>query len=861
MGQVVGYAKSNHYWLIVSWTETVNTSANTSTCNFTVTFGGNWALNIGARYSGNSLTINGTTHSFTTGALSWGSGGGSATIYTLSGVSIPHNADGTASLSVSATFACGIQRFSDGSAALPSINCSGTQALTPIARASAISSVTNPVNIGSAVAVTWTPAASAYTFGLYFWVGDLNWTIGSIKPASTSAYTYNWTVPTSLLYTSMSDITSLVLGVRLTTYNASGAELGSSSTTFTANIADSVKPSISAFSISPVNSNPVLSGWGLFVKGYTQPKLSVTAAAGSGSAISKYTVSGAGSGEFTSMPQTLSTISQSGKLTYTVVVADKRNQTASASTSITAYDYAVPTISSFIVSRVTGASTHAQMRASWSCSSVNGKNSATGTLSWRERTAASFTSYGTVVNGSTVSLDTSKVVLSDTSQYVFRLSVTDTVGNTVTSDYTVGTVAALMHWSASGNGITFGKILESDNFNVAQEAFHDQAVTAPAFKSSYGGKWEQYILHWADGNVYWTKIGTFTMNTSAEKATIRLFFESGYNGWATQHGIAAIHIQKAWQSAASTTNAFGISYQLSGWQWRDVKVQGRCTESNKLDLYFYTPFEYNSLMQVEITGNYDAFTLADTLSPSAPTDGVEQDCRIERILAESYYLMASDGNWYEPISVSGGSTYVGAGAYKAEITADEIKPSQSYSLALGAADRPWGRGYIGGLELYNSESGSSVYLDFHFNNSSADYTDRIIETAAGTLLFQKSGGYSNLTAAAFSQASSRHVKHDISDMDDPTETIMKLRPVSFYYNSDPDDQHMQYGLIAEEVEGVLPSIVTVPDGYKDEDRDYDPTEPVPGIDYSKLVPFLLAAIQHMEKRIEALEEKIKEVQE
>lgn len=862
MGQVVGYAKSNHYWLIVSWTETVNTSANTSTCNFTVTFGGNWTLNIGARYSGNSLTINGTTHSFTTGALSWGSGGGSATIYTLSGVSIPHNADGTASLSVSATFACGIQRFSDGSAALPSINCSGTQALTPIARASAISSVTNPVNIGSAVAVTWTPAASAYTFGLYFWVGDLNWTIGSIKPASTSAYTYNWTVPTSL-YTSMSDITSLVLGVRLTTYNASGAELGSSSTTFTANIADSVKPSISAFSISPVNSNPVLSGWGLFVKGYTQPKLSVTAAAGSGSAISKYTVSGAGSGEFTSMPQTLSTISQSGKLTYTVVVADKRNQTASASTSITAYDYAVPTISSFIVSRVTGASTHAQMRASWSCSSVNGKNSATGTLSWRERTAASFTSYGTVVNGSTVSLDTSKVVLSDTSQYVFRLSVTDTVGNTVTSDYTVGTVAALMHWSASGNGITFGKILESDNFNVAQEAFHDQAVTAPAFKSSQGGRIEHHTTYSLTVGSYWAHIGQLEMSQTGQIAELDLCFCNGQNGWASQNHRLNIMIMKAWQSSASTTESFGISYTGTGSRIGEIKIKGYCPEATKLDLWIYRPFQYNQNISMLIHGDYNSFTPLWESSASEPSGvGVEQDCHIAPMLglvpSLKFYV---NGSTYEPFFTSGSSAYVGVGPHYLEATSSEVKPSTSYKLSLGAADRPWGRGYIGGLELYNSEGGSSVYMDFHFGNSVGDYTDRIIETAAGTLLFQKSGGYSNLTAAAFSQASSRHVKHDISDMDDPTETIMKLRPVSFYYNSDPDDQHMQYGLIAEEVEGVLPSIVTVPDGYKDEDRDYDPTEPVPGIDYSKLVPFLLAAIQHMEKRIEALEEKIKEVQE
>ena len=165
------------------------------------------------------------------------------------------------------------------------------------------------------------------------------------------------------------------------------------------------------------------------------------------------------------------------------------------------------------------------------------------------------------------------------------------------------------------------------------------------------------------------------MNTNAEKATIRLFFESGYNGQATQHGIAVIHIQKAWQSAASTTAAFGVSYQLSGWQYRDIKVQGRCTESNKLDLYFYTNAEYNAQMSVEITGNYDSFALADTLSASPPTDGVEQDCRMEPVLAEHYYLMASDGNWYEPLSINDDSIYVGTGTYKVEITDDVVKPS------------------------------------------------------------------------------------------------------------------------------------------------------------------------------------------
>ena len=66
----------------------------------------------------------------------------------------------------------------------------------------------------------------------------------------------------------------------------------------------------------------------------------------------------------------------------------------------------------------------------------------------------------------------------------------------------------------------------------------------------------------------------------------------------------------------------------------------------------------------------------------------------------------------------------------------------------------------------------------------------------------------------------------------------------------------QYGLIAEEAVDVLPSIVSIPEGYKDEDREYSPTEPVPGIDYSKLVPLLLKVVQEQEKRLKKLEAQI-----
>jgi hypothetical protein len=55
--------------------------------------------------------------------------------------------------------------------------------------------------------------------------------------------------------------------------------------------------------------------------------------------------------------------------------------------------------------------------------------------------------------------------------------------------------------------------------------------------------------------------------------------------------------------------------------------------------------------------------------------------------------------------------------------------------------------------------------------------------------------------------SSRRFKHDITDMtSDISQNIYKLRPVTFVYNSDESDAQ-QCGLIAEEVERVLPALV------------------------------------------------------
>jgi hypothetical protein len=55
-------------------------------------------------------------------------------------------------------------------------------------------------------------------------------------------------------------------------------------------------------------------------------------------------------------------------------------------------------------------------------------------------------------------------------------------------------------------------------------------------------------------------------------------------------------------------------------------------------------------------------------------------------------------------------------------------------------------------------------------------------------------------------SSSIRVKHDVEDMADASENLLDLRPVTFVYNDDATETK-QYGLIAEEVDAVFPTIV------------------------------------------------------
>jgi len=103
-----------------------------------------------------------------------------------------------------------------------------------------------------------------------------------------------------------------------------------------------------------------------------------------------------------------------------------------------------------------------------------------------------------------------------------------------------------------------------------------------------------------------------------------------------------------------------------------------------------------------------------------------------------------------------------------------------------------------------------------------------------------SGGYTG----SWSNLSDRRLKRDVATLADSLAKVLQLRGVSFAWRADEfPEKHFntgqQIGFIAQEVEPILPEVVTTdPDGYR-------------SLDYSKLTPILTEAIKEQQATIEA----------
>ena len=134
--------------------------------------------------------------------------------------------------------------------------------------------------------------------------------------------------------------------------------------------------------------------------------------------------------------------------------------------------------------------------------------------------------------------------------------------------------------------------------------------------------------------------------------------------------------------------------------------------------------------------------------------------------------------------------------------------------------------------------GNNNRLQVHSRSSSSPVSDGATFTA---------GPYVALNGTTWTDGSDARLKENVSTITgaDAVAKVKAMRPVNYSWIHDEDASN-QIGFIAQEMVGVVPEVVDLPD---DEEDHY-------GIQYAKLVPMLTAALQEALTKIETLESRI-----
>lgn len=97
-----------------------------------------------------------------------------------------------------------------------------------------------------------------------------------------------------------------------------------------------------------------------------------------------------------------------------------------------------------------------------------------------------------------------------------------------------------------------------------------------------------------------------------------------------------------------------------------------------------------------------------------------------------------------------------------------------------------------------------------------------------------------LNGTNFNSLSDIAYKENVIDIENSISTLNKIRPVSFNWK---DTGYKSYGVIAQEIEKILPEVVNTTNGTKT-------------VAYSQIIPFLVSAVQELSKEIEELKRTI-----
>lgn len=399
------------------------------------------------------VVVNGSTVHDASHTVSCGSGQtvGIADGYTT----VSHNADGSKSISVSASFSCDNTSYY----APRTGSCSGSLTLTTIPRASSISIDKPSLDCGSVIKISGTSASSKFSHKVYATWNGKKTQIGTIASGTTTP-SFSYTVPTSW-EKDLPSSTSGIATFTLETFSGS-TSVGSKSVNATVKVRSGVVPSIGTVSISDTNS--ICTGIGQYVQSQSRLKFSIATSGSQGSTVTSVSTKFEGQ-TYNSSSFTTGTVQGSGTLSYVTTVTDSRGRTASKSGSVTVSAYSSPSLtnvtakranSSYVVDEESG--TYALLHFKVGFTSLSNKNVTSFYIQYRASGASSWAKINSWDNNYSLEQDykAGNLFTSTTATYEIAFGVKDKF----MSDYswqivTVTPTYTLINFGKDGKSLTF----------------------------------------------------------------------------------------------------------------------------------------------------------------------------------------------------------------------------------------------------------------------------------------------------------------------------------------------------------------------------------------------------------------------
>lgn len=463
---------------------------------------------------------------------------------------ISHNADGTKTIALAASFTSAMSSLTGGSV-------STNWTLPAIPRVSDFNLIPDTVDAGQLMKIQVLDSSRTLAHTVTITLGSYKQVI-EYAPGDVS---HDFRPPPDWC-NAIPNATSAAATVTVTTKSGSTV-LGSKSKTLTIRVPSIIVPSAGTLSVTRVDG-AVPSGWGIYVQGYSKATVKLTGAAGSyGSTIKSYSLSGGGYSSASSS-FTTGVLKTAGTVSFTGKVTDSRGRTATATQSITVQAYSPPRFGTVNIYRCNAAGAedstggYVAIQASYSYTSLSGKNTCSG--SYR---LARVGGGGSALTGS-FSSGTKVIVPGIDGDYSWSVTLTlkDAL-NTMTYNTEVSTAATTMDFLEGGKGVAVGKVAEQENLlDVAFDArFRGKvAFDAPAAVLADLGIDDHIVDAGSNGNGRYIKYNSGRMVCDQRD-------EIGTVSWTTRSDLQYASISWTFPASFADLPQVYTAIQSNGFVW------------------------------------------------------------------------------------------------------------------------------------------------------------------------------------------------------------------------------------------------------------------------------------------------------